>query len=30
MRLMFEAYDNTALTEAANSAAHLCLARERN
>jgi lysophospholipase L1-like esterase len=30
MRLMFEAYDNTALADAANSAAHLCLARSRN
>jgi len=30
MRLMFEAYDNTALADAANSAAHLCLARIRN
>lgn len=30
MRLMFEAFDNTALADAANSAAHLCLARSRN
>ena len=30
MRLMFDAFDNAALADAANSAAHLCLARSRN
>ena len=30
MRLMFDAFDNSALADAANAAAHLCLARSRN
>lgn len=30
MRLMFDAFDNTALTDAAKTAAHLCIARNRD